>query len=145
MPNKFMGVTPLLGVFDMPTSLAFYRDKLGFDVVSASPVVETPEGRFSHWMWLRLGNVDLMLNTAYDSGERPGEPDAPRMAGHADTCLFIGCSDLDSIYAEYTEAGLEIEPPALAGYGLRRFSLRDPDNFELVFQESDTVAANRVR
>lgn len=136
MPNKLTGLTPLLGVFDMPTSLAFYCDKLGFDVVSASPVVETPEGRFSHWTWLRLGNVELMLNTAYDAGERPSEPDASRTAGHIDTCLFIGCSDLDSVYVEFTQAGLEIEPPTMAAYGLRRFSLRDPDNFELVFQEA---------
>jgi hypothetical protein len=27
---KIYGIAPLLYVFDMPTSLAFYRDKLGF-------------------------------------------------------------------------------------------------------------------
>jgi catechol 2,3-dioxygenase-like lactoylglutathione lyase family enzyme len=43
-----LGLTPLIGVFDMPTALAFYRDVLGFAVVSASPEVETAEGRFSH-------------------------------------------------------------------------------------------------
>ncbi|TCV96387.1 putative glyoxalase superfamily protein PhnB [Luteibacter rhizovicinus] len=136
MLNKLVGLTPLFQVFDMPTALAFYRDKLGFDVVSASPVVETPEGRFSHWMWLRSGNVDLMLNTAYDSGERPSERDASRIAAHSDTCLFIGCSDLDSAYAALIQTGLTIEPPAMSGYGMRRFSLHDPDNFELVFQEA---------
>jgi glyoxylase I family protein len=50
-----LGLTPLIGVFDMPRALAFYRDALGFAVVSASPEVETAEGRFSHWMWLRFG------------------------------------------------------------------------------------------
>lgn len=134
MSTKFLGLTPLMQVFDMPTSLAFYRDKLGFDVVSASPVVETPEGRFSHWMWLRSGSVDLMLNTAYDAGERPGTPDAFRMATHGDTCLYIGCPDLDGAYATFTRAGLKIDPPAMASYGIRQLSLRDPDNFDLVFQ-----------
>jgi glyoxylase I family protein len=38
------GLTPLIGVFDMPRALAFYRDVLGFAVVSASPEVETAEG-----------------------------------------------------------------------------------------------------
>lgn len=66
-----LGLTPLIGVFDMPRSLAFYRDLLGFSVVSASPEVETKEGRFSHWMWLRFGKADIMLNTQYDSNERP--------------------------------------------------------------------------
>jgi glyoxylase I family protein len=50
-----LGLTPLIGVFDMPRAVAFYRDALGFAVVSASPEVETAEGRFSHWMWLRFG------------------------------------------------------------------------------------------
>ena len=46
-----LGLTPLIGVFDMPKSLSFYRDMLGFSVVSASPEVETAEGKFSPWMW----------------------------------------------------------------------------------------------
>jgi len=58
----FGGLTPLIQVFDMPHALAFYRDLLGFGVVSASPEVETPEGRFSHWTRLLLGAADLMLN-----------------------------------------------------------------------------------
>ena len=86
-----------------------------------------------------VGGVELMLNTAYDSGGRPGERDAQRIARHADTCVFIGCSDLDGVYAEYAQSSLAIEPPAMAGYSLRRFSLRDPDNFELVFQETGST------
>ncbi|HEY4146252.1 VOC family protein [Pinirhizobacter sp.] len=39
MSTKLVGVTPLIQVFDMPASVEFYRDKLGFEVVSASPVV----------------------------------------------------------------------------------------------------------
>ncbi|HYL91892.1 MAG TPA: VOC family protein, partial [Alphaproteobacteria bacterium] len=30
------GLAPLLQVFDMPTSIAFYRDVLGFEVVATS-------------------------------------------------------------------------------------------------------------
>ncbi len=33
----FEGVCPLLEVFDMPASLAFYRDVLGFEVVASAP------------------------------------------------------------------------------------------------------------
>lgn len=73
-----LGLTPLIGVFDMPRALAFYRDLLGFAVVSASPEVETAEGRFSHWMWLRFGGAEIMLNTQYDSNERPMQPPEKR-------------------------------------------------------------------
>jgi glyoxylase I family protein len=70
------GVTTLLQVYDMPTSIRFYRDLLGFQIVSTSPALG--EDRF-HWVWLRLGGADLMLNTAYESDdERPPVPDHAR-------------------------------------------------------------------
>jgi uncharacterized glyoxalase superfamily protein PhnB len=135
MPPPLSGLTPLIQVYDMEKSLAFYQGKLGFEIVAASPLVDTPEGRFSHWMWLRSGSAEIMLNTAYDSGERPPHPDTARLAAHADTTLFIACRTLDATYAALKQAGLDIDPPSKASYGLRRFTLRDPDNFELVFQE----------
>lgn len=131
----YVSLTPLLQVFDMPESLDFYR-KLGFEVVSASPEVETPEGRFSHWMWLRAGDIDLMLNTAHDSGERPAQPDSARRAAHGDTTLFIGVHDLDAVHASLVQAGLNPGLPEMQNYGLRRFSLRDPDHYSVVFQDS---------
>ena len=35
MPIETRGLVPLLFVFDMPTSLRFYRDVLGFEVASS--------------------------------------------------------------------------------------------------------------
>ena len=110
-----LGLTPLIGVFDMPTSLAFYRDVLGFIVVSASPEVETAEGRFSHWMWLRFGEAEIMLNTQYDSNERPAEAPEKRSK---DTVFYIGCSDVELAYRELTDRGLKAKPPKVAPYGL---------------------------
>jgi catechol 2,3-dioxygenase-like lactoylglutathione lyase family enzyme len=37
MALDLRGVCPLLQVFDMPASLAFYRDVLGFTIVEAAP------------------------------------------------------------------------------------------------------------
>ena len=34
------GLTPLLSVYDMPTSVRFYRDSLGFEVAMSSPPVD---------------------------------------------------------------------------------------------------------
>jgi hypothetical protein len=36
MPIKVEGLAPLIQVFDMPTSVAFYREILGFAVVNQS-------------------------------------------------------------------------------------------------------------
>jgi glyoxylase I family protein len=128
-----LGLTPLIGVFAMPRSLAFYRDLLGFSVVSASPEVETEEGRFSHWMWLRFGGAEIMLNTQYDSNERPlQEPEkTPK-----DAVFYIGCSDIELAYQELTHRGLQAERPKVAPYGLKLFSLEDPDGCTIVFQEA---------
>jgi len=90
------GLTPLLQVYDMPTSVRFYREVLGFQVVSTSP--EFGPDRF-HWAMLRLGDAELMLNTAYESDEeRPAVPEATRVAAHDDTGLFLGCANIDEAY-----------------------------------------------
>jgi len=134
--SGFMGITPLLSVFDMPEALAFYQGLLGFELVSASPAIETPEGKFSHWMWLRLGNANLMLNTKYDAGERPLHRMEADSAVHRDTCLYVGCTDVDAAYQQLAERGLKVDPPTTAPYGLRLFSARDPDGYLVVFQEA---------
>jgi hypothetical protein len=92
----FVGLTPLIQVFDMPRALVFHRDLFGFGVVSASPEVETPEGRFSHWTWLRLGAADLILNAQYDSGERPPKPDAAHVAAHGMYAFMLAAPTLMS-------------------------------------------------
>jgi glyoxylase I family protein len=128
-----LGLTPLIGVFDMPRSLSFYRDTLGFNVVSASPEVETAEGRFSHWMWLRFGSAEIMLNTQYDSNERPPKPPEKTLR---DAVFYIGCTDVEHAYAELTNRGLQAHPPTVAPYGLKIFSVEDPDGYTIVFQEA---------
>ena len=130
-----LGLTPLIQVFDMIKSIAFYRDILGFEVISASPEVQTAEGQFSHWMWLRLGAVDIMLNTQYDSNERPQQPDQARADAHGDVTLYLGCDDIESAYEYLTGRGLQADAPKLAPYGLKLFSVRDPDGYGIVFTE----------
>ncbi len=127
-----LGLTPLIQVFDMTASLAFYRDLLGFTVVSCSPEVETKEGRFSHWMWLRFGKADIMLNTKYDSNERPAQ--RPRKMP-TDVAFYIHCSDVQLAYQELTGRGLKTAPPVVAGYGNKLFDVVDPDGYTVVFQE----------
>jgi uncharacterized glyoxalase superfamily protein PhnB len=127
-----LGLTPLIGVFDMSRALAFYRDVLGFAVVSASPEVETAEGRFSHFMWLRFGGAEIMLNTLYDSNERPMQAPDKRSK---DAVFYVGCSDVDLAYQELTDRGLNAERPKVAPYGLKLFSVEDPDGYTIVFQE----------
>ena len=73
-----------------------------------------------------------MLNTQYDSNERPIEPPEKRPK---DAVFYIGCSDVELAYQELTNRGLKAERPKVAPYGLKLFSVEDPDGYTLVFQE----------
>ncbi len=127
-------VTTLLQVYDMPASVRFYRDVLGFEMVSHSPHRGGDPDRF-HWCWLRLGGAELMLNTAYESDEeRPVPADEMRMAAHGDTGLFFGCPDVDGTYEELRAKGVDVSEPRVAPYGMKQMSLRDPDGYALCFQ-----------
>jgi len=126
------GLTPLLQVYDMPASVRFYRDMLGFEVVGTSP--EFGPGRF-HWAMLRLGDAELMLNTAYETDEeRPSVPNRARVAAHNDTGLFFGCPDVDAAYKELSGKGIQVKEPLIAGYGMKQIYVRDPDGYSLCFQ-----------
>ena len=123
------GVTALLEVFDMPTAVSFYRDLLGFEVVNRSGSDDN-----SDWVMLRLADIYLMLNTAYEGDERPPKPDAARVQAHHDTALFVGCPDVDGAYAYLRDRGVDLKPPENAPYGMRQLYLRDPDGFNICFQ-----------
>jgi glyoxylase I family protein len=130
MGIEIRGMAPLLQVFDMPTSIVFYRDVLGFEVVTTS----TPRGEHFGWALLRLSGVELMLNTAYEEDARPGAPDTGRIAAHEDTCLYFGCPDVDGAYAYLRARGVAAEEPKVAHYGMKQLYLRDPDGYNLCFQ-----------
>jgi catechol 2,3-dioxygenase-like lactoylglutathione lyase family enzyme len=124
------GVTALLQVFDMPTSIAFYRDLLGFEVVSTSP---PREGHFD-WALLRLNGVELMLNTAYEQDSRPPAPDPARIAAHDDAALYFGCPDVDAAYAVIRSRYEHVNPPKVAHYGMKQLYVHDSDGYNLCFQ-----------
>jgi glyoxylase I family protein len=135
MTFELRGVCPLLQVFDMPASLAFYRDALGFEIVQAAPPADQVAPDDFGWVYLRRDRAELMLNTAYDpDAVRPPAPDPARVAAHDDTALFIGCPDVDAAYEHLRERGVAVEPPTVASYGMRQLYVKDPDGFTLCFQ-----------
>jgi len=131
---KLTVLIPLIQVYDMPEAIRFYRDLLGFEVINSSPEIEAPEGSYFHWALLRLGEVEFMLNTAYDAGKRPEARDEPRWRGHGDTCLYIGCSNVDEAYQYLTAKGLELSAPSVSQYGMKQLHVRDPDGYQLCLQ-----------
>jgi glyoxylase I family protein len=123
------GLAPLLQVFDMPTSIHFYRDILSFEVVNTSG-----PGDDVGWALLRLNGVELMLNTAYESDERPAAPDPNRAAAHGDTGLYFGCPDVEGAYQQLRVKGLDVKEPVIRTYGMKQLNVIDPDGYNLCFQ-----------
>lgn len=113
----------------MPVSVAFCRDILGFTIVSTSD-----PGDHYYWAMLRLGDARLMLNTAYEDGERPSRPDPARVAAHADTALFFGCDSADEVYAHLCTKAWPTEEPVTTHYGMQQVYTMDTDGYVLCFQ-----------
>jgi catechol 2,3-dioxygenase-like lactoylglutathione lyase family enzyme len=139
MPLRISHTVTLLQVFDMPTSLRFYRDLLGFEVVQRSQPTDS-----CGWVWLRLGDVELMLNTAYEDADRPSQQDEGRRRAHGDTVLYFGCRDVDASFRYLRAIGIAASAPRTAPYGMRQTSFQDPDGYGLCLQwPADQSGAER--
>jgi uncharacterized glyoxalase superfamily protein PhnB len=130
MAIEIRGLCPLLQVFDMPTSIKFYCEGLGFEVAmtDGKPVPD------NDWVLLRLNGSDLMLNTVYKRERRPPAPDLARMAAHEDTSVYFGCPDVDAAWAHLQAKGIASRAPRIAPYGMKQLYLKDPDGYSLCFQ-----------
>lgn len=126
MAINIQGMAPLLQVFDMPASLSFYRDIIGFTVAD-------PTGGEVDWALLRFNGIELMLNTAYEKERRPSCPDPNRIKQHADTALYFGCPDVDGAYTHLRSKGVKVKKPVITHYGFKALTVTDPDGFHLVF------------
>lgn len=129
MAIQVRGMAPLLAVFDMPASIRFYRDVLGFELADTS----APGDDFG-WALLRRDGTEVMLNSAFEPGRRPPEPDSARIAAHGDVTIYFGCPDVEGAYEHLRAHGVEVRPPEVASYGMKQLYVRDPDGFGLCFQ-----------
>jgi catechol 2,3-dioxygenase-like lactoylglutathione lyase family enzyme len=130
MPIQASGITPLLQVFDMRASVAFYRDVLGFEVVRK----HEPD-RHLYWAMLRLGGAVVMLNAKFEDDHRPAARPARTPPGHEDVTLYFSCPDDDEAYAHVRATGVDASPPAITYYGMKQLTIVDADGFRLAFQQ----------
>jgi catechol 2,3-dioxygenase-like lactoylglutathione lyase family enzyme len=127
------GISPFFIVADVPATLAFYRDKLGFQVTFRGP---TPEDEFfgivrrdgASIMFKALGlNVDgkeILVDPVPNYGRKPAHSwDA-----------FVEVPDPDALAAEFASRGVPFSSPLTdSDDGLRGFGIRDLDGYGLFF------------
>ena len=133
MPLRMEGLAPLLQVYDMPTSVRFYRDVLGFLLTQHSEPLDADPLNF-YWCMLERDGATLMLNTAYEQPDRPPQPDPKRIAAHEDTSLFFGCPDPEEAYQHVQAHGYPADKPKVAPYGMKQLNLKDPDGYGICLQ-----------
>ena len=121
-------------VYDVPTSVAFYRDVLGFEIVHHSAPFTDAKDDFG-WVMLRRGEAQLMLNNAYEDNLRPPVRDPARTAAHGDTTIYFQCADVDAAYAFLLSRGVAAREPFVTYYGMKQVYFKDPDGYSLCVQQ----------
>lgn len=116
-----------LEVDSLHDSLEFYRDTLGFDLISVNAESEPPLAT------LRAGALRLTL------AEQPPAMGRRGRGVH----FFFGVADVDAFFERLGARGLDVAPPADEGWGGRFVTLEDPDRYRLFFvawHDSDALA-----
>jgi uncharacterized glyoxalase superfamily protein PhnB len=108
-------------VNDIQKSLAWYRDVLGF-------VVDQPYERDGKLraVSMKAGAVRIVI------GQDDGAKGANRVKGQGMSLQFTTSQDIDALAARIEKRGGKLETKPEDMYGMRSFSVRDPDGFKFV-------------
>jgi uncharacterized glyoxalase superfamily protein PhnB len=123
---------PMLNVSDIEASLKFYREALGFEAVSDLETIK-------QWRWatIRSGETELMLSQT-ESGPGLDECVDPQVSTAWPSIFYFYPDDVARLYTRVIARGFEPTPLQDTIYGMREFSLRDPDGHMLSFgQDAD--------
>ena len=127
MQTKISAISPFFIVRNVPSALAFYHDRLGFDITFQGP--EPDEIFFGI---VRRGGAQILLK---DVGVAP-VPNYTRdvKQGIARWDAFVAVSDPDALAAEFASRNVPFsEPLKDTDDGLRGFELKDADGYVLFF------------
>lgn len=127
-PTHLSRLTPNLMVEDVNATVAFYRDVLGFDLVTS-----VPESGALDWALVRRDTVDVMFQSrASLAADLPQFRD--RSPGGALT-FYIDLEGIDALYAQVAGRGAVVKDLATTFYGTREFTMEDCNGFLLTFAE----------
>ena len=128
------GISPFFIVNDVPSALAFYRQKLGFEITFQGPsdddiffgIVQ----RDRAMIMLKNVGVEPLPNREREIGKGIARWDA-----------YVYVPDPDTLAEEFGARGVEFsEPLKDTDDGLRGFELQDADGYMLFFGRPRTVS-----
>jgi catechol 2,3-dioxygenase-like lactoylglutathione lyase family enzyme len=121
------GIAPFFIVKKVPAALAFYRDRLGFEVVFEGP---TPDDIF--FGMVRRGAAMILLKSVGVEPAPNYTRDVNQGAARWDAYLHV--TDPDAMATEFSSRGVEFSRPLGDDQdGLRGFEVKDADGYVLFF------------
>ena len=120
-------VAPLFIVRDVPATLAFYRDRLGFDITFQGP---EPDDIF--FGIVQRGKAMIMFKAVGVEPVPNGTRDIGQGIARWDAYVYV--PDPDALAAEFSSNGVEFVDPLRNNHdNLRGFEVRDADGYILYF------------
>ncbi len=134
-----VGIEPHLWSDNLHALVAFYTDALGFTLAGRNP-----DSDAYTWSRLTLGDAGLMIADRHDPEEAPTpgckplwEEIARRFGQPGAVTYYVpmpSTEAIDALFARVTERGVKpLEPIWDAWWGMRQFSVADPDGNILTF------------
>ena len=113
----------VLAVKDLASSVAFYRDRLGFALDFA----------VTGWAFLSRDQFHVML------GECPDAMSASETGDHS-YFAYVHVDDVDSLYRELSAKGVtRVQEISDKPWGMREFGVRTPDGHRIMFGQPVAV------
>ncbi len=106
-----------LEVNNLQESLRFYREGLGFEIVSQNLAAEPPIASVG------AGSLRITLVQQLETMLKRGRG----------VHFVLGVSNVDEFYEKLAANGVEVTEPRDEGWGGRFVSLQDPDGYRLFF------------
>jgi len=123
--SKLNFITPFFIVSNLKDSVAYYVDKLGFEIWYTGPDDDP------YWAMVGRGPVSIMLK-AIAADVKP----VPNHTRHewAPWDAYISVGDPDALFEEFSSAGVSFKKPIHDNSdGLRGFEVSDADGYILFF------------
>jgi lactoylglutathione lyase len=128
MTITFKKLTPNIMVEDVNATLQFYREVLGFEVITT-----VPESGTFDWAMIQRDSVPLMFQSRSSlTGEIPFFTDRPIGAS---LTLYIDVADIHALYDSVKEHVTITQDMHSTFYGAQEFAIQDLNGYILAFAQ----------
>ena len=128
MATTFKKITSNLMVESVDSTITFYKDVLGFEVITT-----VPEAGPLDWAWMKRGDVEIMFQS------RPSlTGDIPSFAGKeigGTFGMYTNVEDIQSLYEAIKDKVTIVKDMHTTFYGTREFYIQDCNGYILGFSE----------